>query len=78
MYTQDLSETKGTSIMKAWAEKRRQQVQACGATELARMFELVSRICDLEEQLSIVRNPRAHIRPESTMKAHSRMRPEFA
>ncbi len=52
--------------MKAWAEKRRRQMQACGATELARMFELVCKMCELEEQIGRVRHPTARIRPEST------------
>jgi hypothetical protein len=37
--------------MKAWAEKRRREMEAGGATELARMFELVARLCELQEEL---------------------------
>jgi hypothetical protein len=38
--------------MKAWAEKRRQELEAIGERELAEMFQLVIRICELEEQLT--------------------------
>ncbi|MFH1113190.1 MAG: hypothetical protein V1792_04655 [Pseudomonadota bacterium] len=54
--------------MKAWAEKRRKEMQACGAGELAHMFELVSRICDLEEQLGREVNPEAQGRQECALK----------
>lgn len=54
--------------MKAWAKKRRREMQACGAAELAHMFELVSRICDLEEQLGWVRNPEAQVPQECALK----------
>ncbi len=36
--------------MKAWAEKRKHEVEALGATELAEMFHLIIRLCELEEQ----------------------------
>ena len=35
--------------MKAWAEKRRRELEASGATELAHMFELVVRMCEVDE-----------------------------
>ncbi len=37
--------------MKRWAEKRREAMAAMGYKELADIFELVVRICELEEQL---------------------------
>jgi hypothetical protein len=37
--------------MKAWALKRRQEIEAAGEKELAEVFELVIKICELEEQL---------------------------
>jgi hypothetical protein len=35
--------------MKAWAEKRRQELEASGEEELARMFELMVRMCEADE-----------------------------
>ena len=35
--------------MKAWAEKRRRELEASGEAELARMFELVVRMCEVGE-----------------------------
>ncbi len=35
--------------MKAWAEKRRRELAAAGATELAHMFETVVRMCEADE-----------------------------
>jgi hypothetical protein len=37
--------------MKAWAEKRRQETEAMGERELAEVFQLIIKICELEEQL---------------------------
>ena len=37
--------------MKAWAEKRRQELEAMGEKELAVVFQLFIKICELEEQL---------------------------
>jgi len=37
--------------MKAWAEKRRQEMEAIGEKDLAEVFQLVIKICELEEQL---------------------------
>ena len=37
--------------MKEWAKKRRQELEVMGERELAEMFQLVIRICELEEQL---------------------------
>jgi len=37
--------------MKQWAEYRRRQMEDVGATELAEMFQLVIKICELEEEL---------------------------
>ena len=42
--------------MKTWAEKRRQEMEMLGAAELAEMFDLVVRICALDEKLAITRN----------------------
>ncbi len=69
LYKQSLSKRKGAKIMRAWAEKRRRQMEEIGALELARMFELVSRICELDEQLGCVRHPTVQVRPECTRKA---------
>jgi hypothetical protein len=38
--------------MKAWAEKRTQELEAAGATELARMFETVVRMCEADESFA--------------------------
>ncbi len=35
--------------MKAWAEKRRLKLEATGEAELANMFELVVKMCELYE-----------------------------
>ncbi len=35
--------------MKDWAEKRRLQMEAAGETELAGMFELVAKMCEVYE-----------------------------
>lgn len=35
--------------MKAWAEKRRRELEAAGDMELAHMFELVVRMCEVDE-----------------------------
>jgi hypothetical protein len=37
--------------MKEWAEKRMRQLQAMGEMELAEVFQLVIRICELEDQI---------------------------
>ncbi len=37
--------------MRTWAEKRTRELEAMGETELAEVFRLVIKICDLEEQL---------------------------
>ncbi len=37
--------------MKEWAKKRRQELEAIGEKELAEMFQLVVKICELEEEL---------------------------
>ncbi len=37
--------------MKTWAEKRRREMEAVGATELAEMFKTIVKLCELEEQL---------------------------
>jgi hypothetical protein len=36
--------------MRNWAEQRRQEMDRIGAPELARMFELVARLCEMEDQ----------------------------
>lgn len=38
--------------MKEWAEKRRQELDDMGERELAVVFQLVIRICELEDQLT--------------------------
>ena len=37
--------------MKTWAEKRKRELEAMGETELAEVFRLVVKMCELEEQL---------------------------
>jgi hypothetical protein len=37
--------------MKAWEEKRRQELEAMGEKELAEVFQLIIKICELEEEL---------------------------
>jgi len=37
--------------MRTWAERRRCELEAMGEKELAEVFRLVIKICDLEEQL---------------------------
>ncbi|MGO9121127.1 MAG: hypothetical protein ACLQPD_26380 [Desulfomonilaceae bacterium] len=37
--------------MKAWAEKRRRELEASGETELARMFETVVKMCEADDSL---------------------------
>ncbi len=36
--------------MKTWAEKRRRETEAIGATELAEMFQTIVKLYELEEQ----------------------------
>ena len=38
--------------MKAWALKRRYETEAAGEKELAEVFQLVIKVCELEEQLT--------------------------
>jgi hypothetical protein len=40
--------------MKEWAEKRRQELEAIGEKELAALFQLVIKICEIEQQLTAV------------------------
>ena len=42
--------------MKIWAAKKRGEMKALGATELAEMFDLMIRICALDEKLAITSN----------------------
>jgi hypothetical protein len=42
--------------MKIWAEKKKGEMEVLGATELAEMFDLVVRICVLDEKLAVSRN----------------------
>jgi len=35
--------------MRRWAERRQREFEELGATELARVFELVAKMCELEE-----------------------------
>jgi hypothetical protein len=41
--------------MKTWAEKRRKEMAAIGATELADMFKAIVRLCELEEQIRLLK-----------------------
>jgi hypothetical protein len=36
--------------MKEWAKKRKQELEATGAMELAEVFQLIVTICELEDQ----------------------------
>ncbi len=36
--------------MKEWAKKRKQELEAMGEKELAEIFQLVVKICELEEK----------------------------
>ena len=42
--------------MKEWAERRRRELEAAGEQELADVFRLVVRICELEEQVKGARD----------------------
>jgi hypothetical protein len=55
---------KGADNMKTWAEQRMQDMESVGAFELAQVFELVAKICDLDEQLISSRSGRTEIRPD--------------
>jgi hypothetical protein len=37
--------------MKAWAQRRKQELESMGEKELAEVFQLVIKICELEEEL---------------------------
>jgi hypothetical protein len=37
--------------MKEWAEKRMRQLQAVGEKELAEVFQIVIKICELEDEI---------------------------
>ena len=45
----------GVMLMKIWAEKKRGEMEALGATELAEMFDLVVKICVLDEKRALSR-----------------------
>ncbi len=45
--------------MKKWAEKRRQELEAIGATELADMFRAIVKLCELEEQIRCLKESEA-------------------
>lgn len=51
--------------MKTWAEKRRREMEMLGATELAEMFDLVAKICAMDEKLSSTRNNAGDLRSGS-------------
>lgn len=36
--------------MKEWAKKRKEELEAMGAIELAEVFQLLINMCELEEQ----------------------------
>jgi hypothetical protein len=42
--------------MKTWAEKRRREMEAIGAKELADMFNTIVRLCELEEKVKSLEN----------------------
>ncbi len=42
--------------MKTWAEKRRREMEAVGATELADMFKTIVKLCELEDQLKSLKD----------------------
>ena len=48
--------------MKTWAEKRRREMEMLGATELAEMFDLVVKICALDEKLASNRDKPVDLR----------------
>lgn len=64
---------KGADNMKTWAEQRMHDMEAVGAIELARVFELVAKICDLDEQLIAIRSCRTEIRSDLGVQGGSRM-----
>ncbi|MBI4962129.1 MAG: hypothetical protein HY913_02530 [Desulfomonile tiedjei] len=64
--------------MKTWAIKRMQQMEANGAPELARMFELVARICELDEQLTGSRHGTTYIPPVHGVNTQSPTARQFA
>ncbi|MEW6140132.1 MAG: hypothetical protein AB1733_18055 [Thermodesulfobacteriota bacterium] len=64
--------------MKTWAEQRMQDMESVGAFELARVFELVAKICDLDEQLIASRSGRTEIRSDLGLQGGSRMALEAA
>jgi hypothetical protein len=49
--------------MREWAERRRQEMEGIGSPELARMFELVARLCEMEEQASRLREEAIPVPP---------------
>jgi hypothetical protein len=53
--------------MKTWAEERRRQMEMVGATELAEMFDLVVKMCALEEKLSSNRDNPVDLRSISQL-----------
>ena len=44
--------------MRDWAEKRRHEMERIGSAELARMFELVARLCQMEEEAAGMKDER--------------------
>ncbi len=42
--------------MKTWAEKRRREMEAIGARELADMFNTIVKLCELEEEVKSSRD----------------------
>jgi hypothetical protein len=46
----------GGRQMKSWAEKRRREMEAIAAEELAEMFATIVKMCELEEQVKSLKD----------------------
>jgi hypothetical protein len=57
------AEIEGEPTMRAWAERRRREMEGIGSAELARMFELIARLCELEEQVAGLRDDAPMVSP---------------
>ncbi len=42
--------------MKTWAERRKREMEAIGATELAEMFSTIVKLCELEERVKSLKD----------------------
>lgn len=52
--------------MKEWAEKRMKELEAVAEKDLAEVFQLVIKICELEDQLKTDR----HLKPSPPLQSH--------